>query len=610
MYNIYRLYIGNNRFVLITAHIANIHGQGLGRQAAKQIRTLELEITLAPRNRQGGESSRSGGGGGNSYRNRHHPSDTQNEFDSGGDHAESMTTFQAPQRMIDAKNEQEFPSLGGTSGASASFSMRPNVSIRHSYGPGGFARTKENFPALGGNAASVAVMPNASGSGSYKQGSASALLKPTNKANPKQSVVIHVSNRPNSTVKKPDVGPPSANDFPSLSGSGAGKKASVSFLETDFVAPTAASAYSNNIASKHRQLVDGYEPHMSEASSAKIALVQQRPEAIVKKTVVDVAPKINSKHNFPALGNSPGAASAPQWVTLTKKAPVESRKTKVAPPPLSTANSYPALDKPSKASATVSANKKDAKAKPAVVKQPEKQHAATVPSNDTKAKNSKKINVQRYQSHNDDDVIEPEFVPSATVLNAVSAKHRSMVDSYESIAKPGVGSGSKLSMIQRDTSSSAKSKTNTTIVPKLNSKNMFPSLSSNGSTEFNNNPNAINFIEIMKNSSALATGNGNIAIKVDRRVTSPRQSSNNNGDVKSAAPGPPPGFDGSISTTPVPPPGFNSVTLNSVAKPTNNLTFTTSLGESFKILPTHNYLAPPNCAKRNQVSYSITFANT
>lgn len=516
-----------------------------------------------------------------------------------------MTMVQAPQRIIDARNEQEFPSLGGTSGASASFSMRPNVSIRHSYGPGGFARTKENFPALGGNTGSAAVIPNASGSGSYKQGSASALLKPANKATPKQGVVIHVSNRPNSAVKKPDA--PKDNDFPSLSGSG--KKASVSFLETDFVAPTAAAAYSNNIASKHRQLVDGYEPHTSEASSAKIALVQQRPDVIVKKPVVEVAPKINSKHNFPALGNSPGAALAPQWVTLTKKAPVESRKTKVAPPPLSTTNSYPALDKPSKAPpATVTVSKKDAKAKPAVAKQSEKQYPATVHSNDTKAKNSKKANVQRFQSHNDDDdVIEPEFVPSATVLNAVSAKHRSMVDSYESIAKPGVGSGSKLSMVQRDTgSSSVKTKTNTANVPKLNSKNMFPSLTSNGTTEFNNNPNAINFIEIMKNSSAVVAGNGNVANKVDR---SPRHSSsNNNGNVKSTTSGPPPGFDGSTSTTtPVPPPGFNSVTLNSVAKPTNNLTFTTSLGESFSILPTHNYLAPPNCAKRNQVSCSITF---
>lgn len=587
---------------MIKAHIANIHGQGLGRQAAKQIRTLELEITLAPRNRQGGENPRSVAGGSSSYRNRHHPPDTQNEFDSGGDNVEPMTTFQAPQRIIDARNEQEFPSLGGTSGASASFSMRPNVSIRHSYGPGGFARTKENFPALGGNTGPAAAMPIASSSGSYKQGSASALLKSANKATPKQGVVIHVSNRPNSSAKKSDVGrPPNANDFPSLSGSGGSKK--VSFLETDFVAPTSASAYSNNLASKHRQLVDGYESQTSEASSAKVALVQQRPDAVSKKPIVDVAPKINSKHNFPALGNSPGAALAPQWVTLTKKAPVESRKTKVAPPPLSTANSYPALDKPSKsAAATVTVSKKDAKVKQPVAKQPEKQNVATVHSNDAKAKNSRKTNVQRYQSHNDDDeVIEPEFVPSATVLNAVSAKHRSMVDSYESIAKPGVGSGSKLSMVQRDTISSAKTKTSTANVPKLNSKNMFPSLSSNGTTEFNNNSNAINFIEIMKNSSALVSGNGNTATKVDQK-NSPVHS-NNNGDVKSAASGPPPGFDGNASTTPIPPPGFNSVKLNSVAKPTNNLTFTTSLGESFSILPTHhNYLPPPNCMKRNQVS--------
>ena len=57
--------------------------------------------------------------------------------------------------------------------------------------------------------------------------------------------------------------------------------------------------------------------------------------------------------------------------------------------------------------------------------------------------------------------------------------------------------------------------------------------------------------------------------------------------VSSSAFGPPPGFSKSNSVeqvqTPVsPPPGF-SVTLNSVARPANGLTFTNSCGESFAI---------------------------
>lgn len=54
-------------------------------------------------------------------------------------------------RVIDARNEQEFPSLGGA-GASSGVTLVPGatMSIRaKAFGPAGLARTKENFPALG-----------------------------------------------------------------------------------------------------------------------------------------------------------------------------------------------------------------------------------------------------------------------------------------------------------------------------------------------------------------------------------------------------------------------------------------------------------------------------
>jgi len=46
------------------------------------------------------------------------------------------------------------------------------------------------------------------------------------------------------------------------------------------------------------------------------------------------------------------------------------------------------------------------------------------------------------------------------------------------------------------------------------------------------------------------------------------------------------------------------VTLNSVVKPTNNLTFTSSLGESYSILPIHHYLPPRNSSKRNKALFA------
>lgn len=54
-----------------------MHNQGLSRQAAKQNRTLELEITLAPRTRSGVPDEGGSRGFTSTYRQR----DTQHEFD-------------------------------------------------------------------------------------------------------------------------------------------------------------------------------------------------------------------------------------------------------------------------------------------------------------------------------------------------------------------------------------------------------------------------------------------------------------------------------------------------------------------------------------------------
>lgn len=51
----------------LKAHIANVHSKSLGKQQAKQARTLQLEITLGPR------PGRSGGSGGSS--SNHHQQD-------------------------------------------------------------------------------------------------------------------------------------------------------------------------------------------------------------------------------------------------------------------------------------------------------------------------------------------------------------------------------------------------------------------------------------------------------------------------------------------------------------------------------------------------------
>lgn len=605
------------------------------RSAVKQIRTLEFEITLAPRNNRQDNHHRGGGGnggGGHSGRRHHGQSDTQHEFDMGGsDHYGGESAIvQQPQRFIDARNEQEFPSLGGAS-ASSSFSLRPNVSIRtQSYGSAGLARTKENFPALGGGTTQSATTTTpASGngaapaSGSYRQGSASSLLKQqktpaanTGAVSKQPGMVIHVSNRPAASAAA--VAKKGAKDFPSLPGANNSKKA---LLEQDFVAPSpSTAAYSNSIAAKHRNLYDGYEQMVAADAVAKLSLVktapaplQQQQQRTTNNKQPETVPKINSKNNFPTLGssNASGAAMAPQWVALTKKAPVESRKSKVAPPPLSatapppaTATTYPALAATKVVPPSSSAAKPTVvKTKPSapVAKQSVAPSAVHQPQSTAvkQTKNSKKLQKHNDAAGSDDDAgNDYQLAASSTVLGAVSAKHRSLVDNYESVAKTAT---TKLSMVQRS-SETSKGTTTAANVPKLNSRDNFPSLSSATPEPNNNNnkPRGINFLDIVKNSSSSSEvsskQNGNYNNDNNGAVTAasgPVDAVVSNNGIA----GPPPGFGAP------PPPGFKSVTVSSVAKPLgNNLTFTTSMGECFSIMPAqHAYLPPPNASKRNQV---------
>lgn len=549
-----------------------MHGQGLSRQAAKQSRTLELEIHLAPRSRNG--QPEEGGGGGRGFSSTYRHRDTQNEFDTPEQRQRNETVFTSvpQQRVIDARNEQEFPSLGGASTTTTTFTLRPL--IPRSYGTGGIARTVENFPALGGGAAAAATP---STSGSYRQGPASAVLK-----KPGNKTVIHVSNRP---AKKPEA--KNAQDFPSLSGAAPSKskKSPSLFLDEDFVS-LPSSSYTANIASKHRSLSNGYEAFAADAT-AKLGLVKLAQEAQhVPKKPVDSAPKINSSHMFPTLGNAPSAAMAAQWVSLGKKAPVESRKSKVAPAPLSTASTSKAAAKPAPAPAA-----KPAAAPATNKKEPTKQKTTEKPTSApaAAAKPQKKVkNYNPFEDDSDEDV----YVPSAAVMSAMSAKHRSLVDSYESVVKPTTN---KLGLVSRPDSVPSATNAKQSEAPKLNSKDLFPSLSGS-SGQAAKSGSTINFLDIMKSSN----GSGDAVNNNGKK--SAAVSNNNNNNVGNLN-GPPPGF-GSGGSAP-PPPGFKSVTLNSVAKSTNDLTFTTSLGEQFSILPAstaqHQYLPPNNSAKRNQV---------
>lgn len=551
----------------MSAHLASTHSKSIGKLATKQARTLEVEFTLAPRNRTG-ESSRGS-------RNNNHADDDS-------DYNDSSTIVQHASRSIDAQNEQEFPSLAGTS--SNTFTVRPSVSIRtKTFGPSGLARTKENFPALGGGSSDVGPAKSSSSSSSgYKMTTASALFKNGNNTTSGNSgkVMIHLSNRPstsNAPPKKPEVNAKSAKDFPSL-----GRKTN---LEDDFVPLVPVNQ--NSVAAKHRSIVNQtYESSSSAVATAtptaKVGVIIRESATVsTNKAPVNV-PKLNSKDNFPALGNGTEVSAAVPWIT-TKKAPTESRKSKVAPPPLSTTtvpatakveakSSQPTSKSEVKSNGKVNNKKEKGKSKATEKKDEPK---VTEKKDDSKGKGNKKTESKPPQKSDSD---ESECVPSQSVLNVVSAKHRSLINGYEPTIQ---ANSSKLQFVKRE-SDTPSEKSKATSVPAITSANNFPSLGSNGSTftESNNNNMPISFIDIMKNAK------------------------NPIADDQSSTTSAPPGFDKSRRKQPQPPPGFNSVTLNSVVKPTNNLTFTSSFGESFSILPTHHYLPPKNSAKRNKALFA------
>lgn len=99
----------------------------------------------------------------------------------------------------------------------------------------------------------------------------------------------------------------------------------------------------------------------------------------------------------------------------------------------------------------------------------------------------------------------------------------------------------------------------------------------------------------------------NNSMKRDQSSTSPTSSLDNGNDNDNMPQvRPPPGFAQS-STNTQPPPGFQStnVTVNSIAKSPNNLTFTSSFGEKYSIVRTHPYIQPTDAATRNQVNSDI-----
>ncbi|KAH8261462.1 hypothetical protein KR044_009577 [Drosophila immigrans] len=462
------------------AHVASVHGKSLNKMQAKQTRTLQLEITLGPRGRGPNQ-----------------PGLANSRFSRNEEHLEyldelpSTSTHRNQPVSIDAGNEEEFPMLAGIAATpNVSLTRAPPPSMRNLSGTSGLARTKENFPALGGAAGNtISTYANAKAAPA-----ATAYKKPASTAAPTNGMLLHVSNRPAAAAGKkaaPEM------DFPALP-MGKGKR-STRNLEEDMV-PSNAGAFNSNMAAKHRTLVDDYVSVAHPNTYHKLQMVQKeeseakaRQEALKKS-----APKLTAAE-FPTLGPSStkpppltkasSGSNALSWskpVSEKKQRELDNRKSKVAPPPL--------LPTPKGSTSNLS--------------------------------NNNKTNQEQQQQQSN----------------------------------------------KKDKKSKEK-KSNQENQPKVNKQK-------EKNNNNNNNSNNNNEKQQQQQQTAIASSNGNFAV-------TPRA---------------PPGL--SIGGAPAvkPPPGFMSnVTLNSVAKLPNNLTFTSSSGENYSIVPSScSYSDPPDTTNRNQ----------
>ncbi|KNC23010.1 hypothetical protein FF38_07929 [Lucilia cuprina] len=478
------------------AHVANVHGKGMNKQQAKQTRTLQLEITLGPRGRSGQTEQ-----GVANMRTRGN-NDVEPEMEEPSYYQTQNTNQQRPN--IDPGSEQEFPSLAGTStGPSVSLTRPPPPAILNRSRMSGLARTKENFPALGGAVSSIG-----SNSGSASSGGGGGRAPPhisnvlrkqpasATGAIPRHSLssnmpststngmVIHVSNRPSTSNATASSNKKSnAMDFPALQ-MGKSKKslAKQAILEEDMPS-SGVNLPMSSVPSKHRSLVDDYVSVANPANFQKIQMVQKEEMETKarKEAAARNAPKLTNQ-DFPSLGGGSSAAKSSasnSWIKSTmsdkKQKDLENRKNKIAPAPL-------------------------------------------LPKNNNAAG------------------------------GAASAKQANITNS-------------------------------------------------------NNQNNVANNKQKYKKPKE-KKDNNNMETKNNENKTSKNNLTNGNNTQQSSSSSPlrpPPGFQSNNSSM-KPPPGFQTtnVTVNSVAKSPNNLTFTSSLGESYSILPAHSYTAPADALARNQ----------
>lgn len=182
----------------LKAHKATIHGRQLGKAAAKQARTLELEFTLAPRadsryrRGMGPPSSRN-------FRDQDWNSRDQDAGAVGGDGLLPEEAIYVQQPLVDVQSREQFPTLGNSSPIIPNVGKskgRGNVTIRSTLRQP-LEITDENFPVLGPEPGNSGISKTVNFCVSSNKYGANGVQRQQNSA--PTNVSIHVNHKPNGT---------------------------------------------------------------------------------------------------------------------------------------------------------------------------------------------------------------------------------------------------------------------------------------------------------------------------------------------------------------------------------------------------------------------------
>ncbi|KAJ8667351.1 hypothetical protein QAD02_009013 [Eretmocerus hayati] len=315
----------------LKAHKANVHGKQLGKAAAKQARTLELEFTLAPRgdlrNRRGFQGQ-----------NRNHDGNANPPRSVGGQHLDPMATSFEPEELntfvrqpsVDVASTEQFPTLGNASTSAPvmtpSKKGRGNFTIRSTLRKGNY---DDNFPALGPDG-SVSIGATATTSAPQQQQHHQpmktlnfSLTSSSGRGGPAPrqpgastpNLSIHVNHRPNGTVMTRLTGPSlrmKSNsssrdaDFPALGGHSASAS-----IDSGIVSSASATTSSSS-SSQSWTKVTCVKPEVM--AKAKQSVQPQQ------KNTFSSPPPLRSGDDFPSLASKSGQSSkptqAPSWVQV------------------------------------------------------------------------------------------------------------------------------------------------------------------------------------------------------------------------------------------------------------------------------------------------------